>query len=174
MCLEKKENAITDYFHLLYIECPIESGFSVCHKETEVNDLETLGKNAVELFVEIFKKNPLLKEAEFYFERESLSGLSMPTVINHLIKELDIDFKGAIENKQNPILRKSLTMEIKLQNITNNVKLDVFLERPLLNDMNKLNIMSEGGDNSKQNANKSSLGYQAMDTELDSAMNKYD
>jgi len=82
--------------------------------------------------------------------------------------------KGAIENKQNPILRKSLTMDIKLQNTTNNVKSGVLLERPLLNDMNNLNIICEGDDNSNQNANKSSLAYPTMDIELDSAMDKYD
>lgn len=83
------------------------------------------------------------------------------------------NMKGAIENKQNPILRKSLTMDIKLQNNTNNVKSGVLLERPLLGDMN-LNIINEADDNTNLNGNKSSLGYQAMDIELDSEMDKYD
>ena len=65
-------------------------------------------------------------------------------------------------------------MDIKLQNTTNNVKSGVLLERPLLNDMNNLNIICEGDDNSNQNANKSSLAYPTMDIELDSAMDKYD
>lgn len=96
MCLEKNEKSITDDYHLLYIECPVGAGFSVCHKETKVNDFATLGKNAVELFEEIFKKNPLLIDAEFFFDGESFSGLSMPTVINHLVDQLQINFRGAV------------------------------------------------------------------------------
>ena len=95
-CLVANENSITSEYHVIYLECPVGAGFSICHQKTKVSDYKTLGSNAVEVFRHIFEKNSYLKSAEFYFEGESFCGLSMPAVIDALVNELHIDFKGAL------------------------------------------------------------------------------
>jgi len=65
-------------------------------------------------------------------------------------------------------------MDIKLQNNTNNVKSGVLLERTFLDDINNLNIVTEGEETTNINGNKSSCGIQAMDIELNREMDKYD
>lgn len=95
-CLKFNEKNITDQYHLIYLEAPIGSGFSICHKETKVPDFKTLGNNAVEVFKALFKKYPYLEKADYFFNGESFGGLSTPCVSKAMEEQQKINHKGSI------------------------------------------------------------------------------
>ena len=95
-CLEQNPDSITDRYHLIYLDAPVGAGFSTCLPETKVPSYKILGENACEVFEEIFKKHPALATADFFFNGESFSGLSLPAITHALISAFSIKFKGAI------------------------------------------------------------------------------
>jgi len=95
-CLEHNPASITDDYHIIYIECPVGSGFSIAYKENMVLDYATLGLNAVELFEDVFRKNPYLAKADFFFNGESFCGLSLPQTVQALRRDLKISLKGVV------------------------------------------------------------------------------
>jgi hypothetical protein len=95
-CFELNPASILDRYNLLYIECPIGAGYSIASSSTKVKSFDTLGENAVELFRGIFQKHPQLAKNDFFFNSESFAGLSTPTVIHFLVRDLEIKYKGAV------------------------------------------------------------------------------
>lgn len=97
-CLFKNNNAITNRYHLIYVESPIGSGFSYCSDKTKVKNYEVLADNAAETLEFIFKKHSILnlREREFFFNGETFCGLQLPKIISEVRDQCKIKVSGVI------------------------------------------------------------------------------
>jgi len=91
-----EEEDITDRYHLLYIESPVGSGFSICTKTSKVQNFKTLASNAVEVMEAVFEKYPEMKQSQYFFNGESFCGMQLPHVAVAFKEQLGLDYKGMI------------------------------------------------------------------------------
>ena len=97
-CLIRNEDSIANRYHLIYLESPVGSGLSYCHKNTQVSKYDTIGNNAVQILKAIINNNPNLnlQSCDFFFNGDSFCGIQLPVIIKALKKEHKIKFCGLI------------------------------------------------------------------------------
>jgi hypothetical protein len=92
----KNDDSIIDRFSLLYLECPVGSGFSIATKETMVSTYAHLGENAMECIEYVMESHPQARETKWFFNGESFCGLSVPQIACHFIDAYPGLYKGAV------------------------------------------------------------------------------
>lgn len=91
-CITKSENPLTNKWNMLFIESPINSGFSTSKKNVtsfkEENDYQR------QIYEFILSKHPSFVNNEWVITGESYAGLGICKTSVMLIKELDFKIKG--------------------------------------------------------------------------------
>ena len=90
----KNEDALSNKCHMLYIENPVGSGYSVA--KTSIENFKMNCESMEELFAHLLSKYPEWKDSDWYWNGESFCGFSIPSNAWNLSEKYKLKLKGVI------------------------------------------------------------------------------
>merc|ERR1719410_2204435 len=91
--LEFFEYTWAKYYHMLFVDNPIDTGFSFCNKGQQVQDEDQMGENFKILMQGFYKCHPEYKSNPLYITGESYAGRYIPFIWKHF-RQGNIDVAG--------------------------------------------------------------------------------
>ena len=100
--LSINRHSATDRYNLLYIECPIGSGYSVTTKQSQIKNFDELASSVEEIAEYLFKKHPSSKGGESFYIGDGFCGLEIPVIVTRILLKYKNSIKGIF--LENPII----------------------------------------------------------------------